>query len=353
MRCQCVVSFGKPLVAQEREDLVPEGTEVIMKITAAGVCHSDLHIRDGFYDLGDGKKMHHGERGLHLPRVMGHEPVGVIAAKGPLAGDLDTSRTYVVYPWAGCGTCERCIVGDEHYCPTPRAMGIHVDGAYATQMRVPHPRYLFDIGDMDPAHAAPLACSGLTAFSALKKVEASLSKAPVVIIGVGGVGLNAVQLAKSLGGMAPIAVDIDPKKREAALTHGAGHAIDGSAPDVIAQIHAAAGGAPLAAIDFVGSEQTAKLGFDVLTRAGQLVIVGLFGGRAPWPLPMLPFRSTTIMGSYTGSLNEFRELMSLAAKGVLSPLPTSRHKLDEAEEILNDLARGEIVGRAILEPNKS
>ncbi|NYT63650.1 alcohol dehydrogenase catalytic domain-containing protein [Alcaligenaceae bacterium] len=350
MRCQCLVDFGEALRADEREPLVPNGTEVIVRIVAAGVCHSDLHIHEGGFDLGRGKRLSYKERGLKLPLILGHEPVGVIEAMGPGAGKLDTNCNYIVYPWTGCGECQHCSIGNEHYCAKPRAMGVHIDGAYATHMRVPHPRYLFDIGSIEPAHAAPLACSGLTAYSALKKVESTLKKTPVVIIGAGGLGLMAVQLAIAMGGLAPIVVDIDPKKRTAALAAGACAAIDSAADDAVAQIHAAAGTPPDAAIDFVGAEATAELGFNAVERAGTLVIVGLYGGAAPWALPLIPIKAINIRGTYTGSLNEFRELMAIAAQGIIPPLPTTTYPLEEAQAVLDRLKQGEVVGRAVLIP---
>jgi propanol-preferring alcohol dehydrogenase len=348
MHCQCVHEFGRPLRADDRPDLAPQGTEVILSVTAAGVCHTDLHIRDGGYDLGHGRKLEFAKRGISLPRVMGHETAGQVVAKGPEAGNIDTAKTYVIYPWIGCGTCAVCKGGNEQLCTTPRFLGIHVDGGYATQIRVPHPKYLFEIGNIPPETAAPLACSGLTAFGALKKVEGTLKEHAPLIIGAGGLGLMCAQLLRAMGARAPVFVDLDPAKREAALAAGACAAIDPRAADAVAQIHAAAGGAPLAAIDFVGAEATAELGFNAVDKGGTYVVVGLFGGAAPWSLPLIALKSITIRGSYAGSPGEFAQLMELARKGALSPNPTTRYKLDEAEAVLNRLAEGKIIGRAVL-----
>ncbi|MBC7131515.1 MAG: alcohol dehydrogenase catalytic domain-containing protein [Roseovarius sp.] len=348
MHCQCVHEFGQPLRPDDRPDMTPQGTEVIVAITAAGVCHTDLHVREGGYHLGHGRRLDFASRGISLPRVMGHEIAGRIVALGPEAGDLDTSRGYVIYPWIGCGSCALCAGGNEQLCTSPRFLGIHVDGGYATQVRVPHPKYLYEIGDIAPENAAPLACSGLTAFGALKKVEHTLKARPPLIIGAGGLGLMCAHLLSALEARAPVFVDIDPVKRQAALAAGACAAIDPGAPDAVEQIHAAAGGAPLAAIDFVGAEATAELGFNAVDKGGTYVIVGLFGGAAPWALPFIALRSLTIQGSYTGSPQDFAELMALAREGRISAIPTTRYRLDEAEDVLNRLAEGRIVGRAIL-----
>lgn len=350
MKCQCLNEFGGDVVGEDRADLTVTGTEVLLRVLANGVCHTDLHVREGNYNLGHGKKLSFADRGMKLPLVMGHEPVGAVVASGSDAGEIDTSKNYVIYPWQGCGECHQCKDGRENYCSAPRYIGLQVDGGYANHIKIPHPKYLFDIGDMEPAIAAPLACSGLTTYSALKKIEDTLSKVPVVIIGIGGLGLMCVGLVKAMGGLAPVVVDLDPAKREAALKAGARAAIDGAADDALAQIQAAVGGPALATIDLVGAESTAALAFDSIGKGGKIILVGLFGGAAPWALPLIPVKAVTIMGSYAGSLSEFAELMQLAVKGFVPSLPTTTHALEEANDILNKLASGQVVGRAVLTP---
>jgi propanol-preferring alcohol dehydrogenase len=350
MHCQSVVEFGQPLVGEDRPDLTPTGAEILVAVTAAGVCHSDLHIRDGGYDMGRGQFLSFKDRGMSLPHVPGHEPAGRVLACGPDAPELDMDETYVIYPWQGCGTCDECSHGQENFCPTPRFLGMHADGAYATQMLVPNARYLFPIGKLAPELAAPLACSGLTAYGALKKVEESLTRLPVVIIGAGGLGLMAVNLVKAMGGLPPVVVDLDGAKREAAIKAGAAAAFDPQMPDAAEQIVAAVGGQPASVIDFVGGEKTTALGFNLLRKGGSLVIVGLYGGAAPWSLPTIPVKSARILGSYMGSLGEFGELMDLALNGKLSMLPTVTYPLDEVNEAFHELEAGTIVGRAVLTP---
>jgi propanol-preferring alcohol dehydrogenase len=353
MLCQCVTEFRQKLQCEERPDLRPVGREIILRVTAAGVCHSDLHIRDGGYDMGRGKFLSFKERGMALPHVPGHEPVGRIIACGPEApSGLDRDIDYLVYPWQGCGTCDECVHGLENFCLAPRFLGMITDGAYATQVRIPDARYLFPIGDLAPEHAAPLACSGLTAYGALKKVQDSLARFPAVIIGAGGLGLMAIGLVAAMGGRAPVAVDIDPVKREAAAAAGARAAIDANAPDAVAQIVAAVGAQPAAVIDFVGAEATAQLGFDAIRKGGSLVMVGLFGGAAPWSLPAIPVKSARILGSYLGSLGEFDELMTLVRANKVPVLPTTCFALQDVNLALDELARGKIVGRAVLTPNR-
>ena len=215
--CEC----GAPLQRMERETPKPKGAEVVLKVIAAGVCHSDLHIWDGYYDIGGGQKLKLLDRGIKLPLTMGHENVGEVIAVGPDAKGVTVGDVRLIHPWMGCGECIVCKRGDENLCVKPCSVGIHRGGGFATHVLVPHPRYLFDIGNIPPERAAPLACSGVTAYGALKKVSDTLKDEPVVMIGAGGVGLMALALHEKMGGKSAIVVDIDPAKREAAKRAGA------------------------------------------------------------------------------------------------------------------------------------
>jgi alcohol dehydrogenase/propanol-preferring alcohol dehydrogenase len=216
-------------------------------------------------------------------------------------------------------------------------------------MTVPHPRYLINLKGLDPVTAAPYACSGVTTYSALKKVENDLAN-PIVIFGAGGLGLMALSLLKAMGGKGAIVVDIDARKREAAEKAGALGSVDGAAPDALAQIAAKAGGPVRSVIDLVGNAQTAQLGFDCLTKGGKLVIVGLFGGGAPWALPLIPIKAITIQGSYVGNLRETEEVLDLVRTKKVPPIPVTPLPLSAVNQALHDLQKGKLVGRAILTP---
>lgn len=350
MKCYCITKFSQPLELMERDTPTPKDTEVLLKTRAAGVCHSDLHIWEGGYDLGHGKRLSLQARGIELPVTMGHETVGTPVALGPEATGIETGKNYLVYPWIGCGHCDVCVTGQENYCTTPRSLGIYTDGGYADHLLVPHPRYLLDIGDLDPATLAPHACSGLTTYSAINKLEAQVyTEHPILIMGAGGLGLMALEILRAMGGRGAIVVDIDPVKLEAAKTAGALAAINGNDADALEQILAANGGKPLkAAIDLVGSSQSTDVAFNALTKGGTLVIVGLFGGAAPWPLAFIAMRAIRVQGSYTGSLNELKSLLSLVKSGKVKPIPVTTHALDEASNVLQALHDGKVVGRAVL-----
>ncbi|WP_144636703.1 alcohol dehydrogenase [Bordetella genomosp. 13] len=350
MKCYCVVDFREPLQALEQPTPEPQGTQVLLKVRAAGVCHSDIHLWEGGYDLGQGRTLSLKERGVTLPLTMGHETVGEVVSAGPDVQGLAPGGRYLVYPWIGCGTCPACASGQENHCPAPACLGIHRPGGYADYIVVPHPRYLIDIGGLDAAQVAPYACSGLTTYSALKKIgAATYTQRPIVVFGAGGLGLMCLTLLKAQGGAGAIVVDIDPAKRQAALDAGALAAVDGAAPDAAQQIIRAAGGQPLAgAIDLVGAPSTTALAFDFLAKGGKLVIVGLFGGGSSWPIALIPLKALSIIGSYVGNLAELRELMDLVRSGKVAPMPVTRHPLAEADSVLASLRGGKVVGRAVL-----
>src|SRR6201985_2701118 len=350
-----VTDFNAPLQEVDQPPRQPSGTQVLINANAAGVCHSDLHIWEGGYDLGHGRKpLSLKDRGVSLPRTMGHETVGEVLAFGPDAkadykGDLKVGDVALVYPWLGCGKCAVCLAGEENMCLKPASLGVYCDGGYADHMTVPHPRYLLNLRGLDPVTAAPYACSGVTTYSALKKVEKDFAS-PIVIFGAGGLGLMALSLLKAMGGKGAVVVDIDARKREAAEKAGALATVDGMAPDALAQLAQKAGGPIRAVIDLVGTAQTAQLGFDCLTKGGKLIIVGLFGGGAPWALPLIPIKAVTIQGSYVGNLRETEELLDLVRTRKVAPIPVTPVPLAKANDALVDLQKGKLVGRAILTP---
>jgi len=206
---------------------------------------------------------------------------------------------------------------------------------------------------MKPEQAAPLACSGLTAYGALKKLGSLVKSEPVVVFGAGGLGLICLSIIKAMKGKGAIAVDIDPVKREAAKRQGAIATVDPNAPDALAQIQKAAKGPVWAAVDFVGNAQTAQLGVDSLVKGGKLVVVGLFGGDITLSLPFVPIRAMTIQGSYTGSLKELNELIALVRKAPLPLVPTKTSALDGAQRVIADIKAGKVIGRTVLTPAAS
>lgn len=353
MRSYVVAEWGQPLEMREQPTPEPRTTEVLVRITAAGVCHSDLHIHEGFYDLGGGRRLLNAERGVLAPRTMGHEIAGVVEAIGDAVTDVAVGDEVVVYPWIGCRQCDACALGDEQNCPTPRTLGIITDGGYSTHVLVPNERYCVPLDGIAPEVAALYACSGITTYHALKKFdERILTSEPVLIIGAGGLGMMALTILQGMGGFGAIFADLDPVKRAAALEHGALAAVDPRDPEVVAQIKALApGGRGLRmAIDLVGNPNTLQLAIDSLVKGATVVAVGLMGGEFTIPTPFLPMRALTIAGSYVGSLQDLRDLMALVRKQDIPPPPIETHPLDDAQLVLDRLRAGQINGRGVLVP---
>jgi len=350
MRSYDVAECGCPLRLFERPTPTPTGSEVLLRVLAAGVCHSDLHFWEGEYDLGGGKKLKLTERGMKLPLTMGHENVGEVVAMGPDAKGVRLGDRRLVYPWIGCGRCMVCRRGEENLCLKPGFIGVHRPGGYSDHLLVPHARYLFDIGDMAPEVAAPYACSGITTYGALKKLGAIVREQPIVIVGAGGLGLMCLSLHRAMGGNGAIAVDIGPKKREAAKKAGAMAVVDGRAPDAVKQIQALCKDGVWGAIDLVGASDTVKLGIDCLTKGGKLVVCGLFGGEITLPTPFIPMRALNIQGSYVGTPGEMKELLALVRRAKPAAIPIVKRPLPEAYACLTELKAGRLVGRAVLTP---
>ena len=349
MRAWAVVENGKPLQEIELPTPEPKGTEVLVEVTHCGVCHSDLHIWEGYYDLGGGQKMSLVDRGVTLPLAMGHEIVGRVAKLGPDAKGVKVGDIRIVYPWLGCGTCETCLAEEDNMCVrASRSLGVYQNGGYGTHVIAPHPRHLIELGGVDPAVAATYACSGITVYSAIKKVMPVPKHEAIVLVGAGGLGLNAIKVLLALKHEHIISVDISAEKRETALKTGAHKVVDGLGPDVAKRIIEAAGGPVLAVIDLVNGTQTARFAFGALRKGGKLVQVGLFGGELMLPLPIMAIRALSIQGSYVGNPKELRELIQLAQDGSLSALPVSTVPQNQADAALMRLRDGKVTGRLVL-----
>jgi alcohol dehydrogenase/propanol-preferring alcohol dehydrogenase len=353
MRAWAVVENGKPLQEIELPTPEPKGTEVLLEVTHCGVCHSDLHIWEGYYDIGGGQKMSLKDRGVTLPLAMGHEIIGRVVKLGPDATGVKVGDVRIVYPWLGCGKCPTCLAEDDNMCTVAaRSLGVYQNGGYGTHVIAPHPRHLVDLGSLDPAVAATYACSGITVYSAIKKAMDVAGGFPpteaIVLVGAGGLGLNAIAILKALKHQTIISVDISAEKREAALKAGAHKVVDGSGDGVTQRIVDAAGGPVLAVIDLVNGTATARFAFGALRKGGKLVQVGLFGGELMLPLPIMAIRALTVQGSYVGNPKELRELVKLAQDGSLEALPVATVPQSQASEALMRLRDGKVTGRLVL-----
>jgi len=345
MHRQSLTAYGAPLCETVVDAPRPQGSEVLLRIARCGVCHSDLHMQDGYFLLGDGKQLDV-RQGRTLPFTLGHEIAGQVESAGPDA-KVALGKPVAIYPWIGCGECAACKVGDENICASPRHLGITVDGGFATHVLIPHPRYLIDYAPLPPSYAGALMCSGLTAYAALKRLKDRAARAPLLLVGLGGVGLMGLALARAMYGSAPYVADIDAKKREAALAAGALAAFDPADVDARKALLKASGGI-YAACDFAGSAMSLNFATGALAKGGKVVVTGLIGGAYSTAVAMFALKAMTIEGATTGTLAEARELIDLVrAKNITSP-PIAERPLAQAQATLDDLRAGKIVGRAVL-----
>ena len=343
-----LVAFGKPLEARERPMPEPDGTQVLLRVRRAGVCHSDIHISEGYFDLGEEGQLRMADRGMKLPMAMGHEILGEVIAAGPEAEDAPIGQTMLVHPWIGCGECRACAEGRENDCARMNAIGIVRDGGYATHVLVDHPKFLVDVEGLDPDIVTPYSCSGITVYNALKKAGPVAEDEWLAIMGAGGLGLNAVAIARAMGHERIVSVDIDDRKLQAAIEMGADAVLNGGREDALAELRRITGNRLLAVVDTVGAPATSRLAVHALAKTGRYVVVGLYGGDFKMPLPWLPQKAMTVRGSYVGSCNDLRELIELVRTGKVKPIPVSSRPLSEVSDTLEDLKAGRITGRVVL-----
>jgi D-arabinose 1-dehydrogenase-like Zn-dependent alcohol dehydrogenase len=342
-----VVEWGKPLEMTNRATPTPSGTEVLIKLKYCGVCHSDVHIRDGYFDLGGGKRLQMSERGMQPPVTLGHEPFGTVIAAGPGAGEIPVGQDRLVFPWIGCGDCVRCGEGLDNYCMAPNMIGIQRPGGYADYLLVPHPRYLIDASGIDPVWAATLSCSGLSTYSAVSKLQPIPRDEWVAVMGAGGLGLAAIGMLRALGHERIISVDIDAAKLRIAEIAGAAATLNGHETDAAQKLKAVTGGALFGVVDFVGSTESAIFALSALRKGGKLVLVGLFGGEIQLSIANTILRAITVQGSHLGSVTELKEVVELARQGKIKPIPIETRPLAEVSRTLDELKAGKIIGRVV------
>lgn len=356
MRAMRLVAEGRELQAMSIDPPTLSPGSALVKVGAAGVCHSDLHLISGAYDLGEGRKMSTTGGGTLLPLTPGHEVAGTVEALGvgSESSGLKPGDPVVVYPWIGCGQCRKCRAGRENQCEgAQRFLGFMRDGGYAEYVFVPDARYLVKAEGVAAPQAAPLACAGITALSSVRKCQLQPDEL-VFLIGAGGVGSTAIQIAKKTTKARVAVADVEDSRLEQASRLGADLVFNTSkveAKDLSSQLKKANHGRGAdAVVDYVGTPRTASLGLRLLGHEGRLVLVGLVGGGMTLPLPVLPILGAEILGNFTGTLEQLREMVALAQGGTVVPVVSQSYRLEEANEVLARLERGEIQGRAVLVP---
>jgi alcohol dehydrogenase, propanol-preferring len=352
MRAARIVKPKESLQVQQLETPKPRGSQVLVKVHSSGVCHSDIHLWEGGYEGPHGLFLKTTDRGVEYPLTPGHEIAGTVDSLGDQAEGFNENEKVLVYPWIGEGLCPACRIGEENLCDKPRSLGVYVNGGYAEYVLIPSYKYLVKIeDDIDIDAAATLSCSALTAYGAVKNANLNPDD-NVVVVGAGGLGLMAMQLAKTVTGARIIAMDIgDDKLKAAKEDGGADDVVNSKKEDPVKAIMELTGklGAD-AVIDFVNASKTVESDMQFLRRRARLVLVGLFGGELKLSLVSMPTRAYRLIGSYTGTLSEMVELVSLAKRGIIKPIVSDRFKLDQATEALSKLKDGKIIGRGVINP---
>jgi alcohol dehydrogenase, propanol-preferring len=369
MKSARIVKPKEPLEIQDIKVPKPKGSQVLVRVMSAGVCHSDIHLWDGRYEGPEGQFLKTTDRGVSYPLTPGHEIAGIVESLGEdvlsaSAGSqvITKNEKVIVYPWIGDSVCPACRVGEENLCDNPQSLGIYSDGRYAEYVLVPHYKYLVKVNtrndnsrssynsELDNDIAATLPRSALTAYGAIKNATLK-PEGNAVIVGAGGLGLTAIQLAKAVTGSNVIAVDLDDDKLKVAKENEADLVVNSRSDDLVKTVKDMTGklGAD-AVIDFVNSTESTGLDMQLLRRRARLVFVGFFGGELKLNLVTIPTRAYRLIGSYTGSLNDLMELVSLARNRIIRPVVSNRFRLNQATEALQMLKDRKIIGRGVINP---
>ena len=347
MRRQSLIKFDAPLCETVVETPKPAGREVLVRIERCGLCHSDLHIQDGYADLGGGKKLDT-TRGMTLPFTLGHEIAGVVEEVGAeVPKDLIGTKR-AVFPWIGCGQCRECLAGDENLCAKQRFLGVTIDGGFASHVLVPDAKYLLEYDPLPVNQAATLMCSGVTAYGALKRLVDRPRQRNLLLIGLGGVGMMGLSFAQAMFKQPITVADLSAAARETALTNGAAFAYDPSEPEISRRILKETEGGFDEIVDFAGSEKSMAFAVSVAARGGKIVVSGLMGGNFSLPMVQWVYKRLTIEGFMVGTLAEGHELMSLARAGKIKPTPMREEPMVDVQKWIDALRAGQVVGRVML-----
>jgi alcohol dehydrogenase, propanol-preferring len=327
----------------------PAAGEVVIRIGAAGACHSDLHMMHGKGDTVP----------FALPFTLGHENAGWVHAVGDGVTSVEPGQAVAVYGAWGCGECARCRVGMENYCEGPGSSrvgagcGLGMDGGMADYMVVPNSRYLLPLPEgLSPAAAAPLTDAGLAPYHAVRRSLPKLVPgSTAVVIGVGGLGHLAIQLLNATSAARVIAVDTRSEALDLATSVGADTVVEAGDASV-KEIRAATGnrGADLV-LDCVGTAETLATAAACTRSLGDLTLIGVAGGSIPFSF-LNPAYEVSVQSVYWGSRSELVEVLDLAARGLIRA-QTTTYPLDQALQAYRALAAGEVVGRAVMVPETS
>lgn len=334
MKAAVVHAFGQPLRIEEVP--IPEVTpgQVLVKVVASGVCHTDLHAADGDWPVKPS-----------LPFIPGHEGVGFVAALGAgVKGIREGDRVGVPWLHSACGHCEHCITGWETLCDGQQMTGYTVNGAYAEYV-LADPAYVGHLpANVGFAEIAPVLCAGLTVYKGLKVLDCKPGDW-VAISGIGGLGHFAVQYAKAMG-FHVIAVDIDDAKLALATRLGADMVINAGTQDPAAEVQRALRGAHGVLVTAV-SRSAFSQALGMLHKRGTMSLVGLPPGDFALPIFDLVLNAKTVRGSIVGTRMDLQEALAFAGEGQVRST-YSEERLDNINAVLSRLKQGHVEGRVVM-----
>lgn len=352
-------NYQEPLAIDNTSKPKVYGEEILVRVGAAGLCHSDLHLINGEWkDVIP----------LKLPKTPGHEIAGWIEEVGdsvPESAQMKEGDLVAVFGGWGCGICIYCKSGDEQLCNFPRWPGLSdYDGGYSEYIMVPTYRFLIKVdkqlttnsNNIRPEELAPLTDAGLTPYRAIKKIRHLLGPGKsIAIFGIGGLGSYAIQYAKILGQSSTvIALDRTEEKLQLAEKFGADHVVNVSKlqnirSEITSKISEGKGTGVDVVIDCVGADATIEDSCKILNKGGSIVVVGLFGSQIKIPLVRAVLQEYQAYGSLWGNYSELREVIELAKTGKINH-SIQKFPLNEINEAIQLLKNGKIVGRGVIIP---
>jgi 2-desacetyl-2-hydroxyethyl bacteriochlorophyllide A dehydrogenase len=334
---------GEPIKIEDRPIPRISPDEVLLKIQAASVCHSDVHVISGVIPVNG-------------PVVLGHETAGVIEQLGENADNIKENDRVIVHFVTPCGDCYSCLTGSSNICKEINSLpmyGFSADGGYAQYMKVNYKRIVKLPSEVPYEFGASLCCAGVTALHAVKSVGKINFGDIIAVYGTGGVGMYILQIAKLCGATTAIAIGRTEEKLQMAQQRfGADAAINVTKEKLTDGIKRITGGKGIDAVfDFVVNNESIENTTKILANAGKLVLVGIGGDPVVINPKRLTFKEASVVGSNVGSKAELRLLVELARTGKLKGVANIKHRLNEANEVLNALKEGKIVGRAYFDPS--
>jgi alcohol dehydrogenase, propanol-preferring len=336
MKAAVVQGFARPLTIEDIPIPDPGPGELLVKVIACGVCHTDLHAADGDWPVKP-----------HVPFVPGHEVAGVVAALGPGVKDFkEGDPVGVAWLHDSCLRCEYCETGWETLCERQRNTGYSVNGGFA-QYLIASAQFAARLHKgTEFAHIAPILCAGVTTYKGLKETQARPGEW-VAISGIGGLGHLAIQYAKAMG-LHVAAIDVGPEKLALAKEVGAAIAVDACSPQAIDEVLKATGGGAHGVLVTAPSPKAFSQAFKLARRKGTVALVGLPPGDFPTPIFEVVLKRITVRGSIVGTRHDLDEAIAFAAEGkARAEIKTA--PLDNVNAVFSDLKAGLITGRMVLD----